>query len=124
MLSSLAALASRGLPYRSLLPTFPLLILQAATCAIVFFGGSWHDGAVAALCGAVTGVIEWALSKTGKVGGVITDVSVGAATGAIAGAFYRFHDPTYCITSITLGTLYWFFYGTAFVIGILEIIGD
>ena len=27
-----------------------------------------------------------------------------------------------CLPAVYLGTLYWFFYGTAFVIGILEII--
>ena len=40
----------------------------------------------------------------------------------IGGLFYRFHEgEDYCLQAIFLGTLYWFFYGTAFVIGLLEI---
>jgi hypothetical protein len=47
---------------------------------------------------------------------------LGLATGAIGGLFYRYGGGQYCLTAISLGTLYWFFYGTAFVIGLLEII--
>lgn len=42
-------------------------------------------------------------------------------TGIIGGLWYKFVDPC-CLNAVFLGTLYWFFYGTAFVIGILEII--
>lgn len=34
----------------------------------------------------------------------------------------RFHEANYCLTAVSLGTMYWFFYGTAFVMGLLEII--
>merc|ERR1740133_132924 len=52
----------------------------------------------------------------------MNDVIVGMVTGTIVGLFYRFQGGHQCLTAITLGTLYWFFYGTAFVIGLLEII--
>jgi len=47
---------------------------------------------------------------------------VGIVTGAITGAAYLHMEEDICISSILLGTLYWFFYGTAFVVGLLEII--
>jgi len=48
---------------------------------------------------------------------------VGISTGIIGSLFYRYTEQQTCLPAIFLGTLYWFFYGTAFVIGILEIIG-
>ena len=59
---------------------------------------------------------------TGKAGKTLLDVFVGMSTGIIGGLFYRYTSTTPCLSSIFLGTLYWFFYGTAFVIGVLEII--
>jgi len=53
----------------------------------------------------------------------LTDVLVGISTGIIGSLFYRYTEQQTCLPAIFLGTLYWFFYGTAFVIGILEIIG-
>ena len=63
--------------------------------------------------GIAAGLIEMAMGYLGTTGKVILDVLVGTATGAIAGLFYR-SSPTHCLSSIFLGTLYWFFYGTAF----------
>ncbi len=45
---------------------------------------------------------------------------IGTQTGIIGGLWY-IHIGPYCLSAIFLGTLYWFFYGTAFVIGLLEI---
>lgn len=95
---------------------------QAATCAIIFFGGSYGDAGVAAICGFVAGLIEWGIGTVGGDFKILNDIIVGTATGIIASLFYQYESPTYCLKGIFLGTLYWFFYGTAFVIGILEII--
>ena len=98
---------------------------EAATCAVIFFGGDFTDAGVAALCGFATGFVEMCL---GFLSGqfrelkILTDVIVGITTGLIGGLFYNYSEEGYCLRSIFLGTLYWFFYGTAFVIGILEII--
>ena len=60
-----------------------------------------------------------------KVGGeatILIDPFVGCLTGVIGGLFYRHHEDEYCLSAIFLGTMYWFFYGTAFVVGLLEIL--
>lgn len=96
--------------------------LEAATCAVIFFGGDWLDGAIAAVCGLASGIVEYILSRLGKDYKILTDMVVGVVTGLIGGFFYYYHSGGACISSVFLGTLYWYFYGTAFVIGILEII--
>ncbi len=117
---------------------------QAATCAVIFFSGQWIDAGIAAVCGLAAGLVEFGLSCVGGQATVLLDILVGIVTGIIGGLFFRFmpsgqeclDDPTPnsdgtitdacdaapCLSSIYLGTLYWFFYGTAFVIGILEIV--
>eukprot|EP00986_Skeletonema_menzelii_P015103 scaffold11045_cov138-Skeletonema_menzelii.AAC.9 len=111
---------------------------QAATCAVIFFSGEWIDAWVAAVCGLAAGLVEYALSCVGGQATVLLDILVGIVTGIIGGAVFRYTDAgdecitdhlntaackaAPCLSSIYLGTLYWFFYGTAFVIGILEII--
>mmetsp|Transcript_24792 Transcript_24792/g.35482 ORF Transcript_24792/g.35482 Transcript_24792/m.35482 type:complete len:687 (-) Transcript_24792:147-2207(-) len=117
---------------------------QAATCAVIFFSGAWIDAGIAAVCGLAAGLVEYALSCVGGQATVLLDILVGIVTGLVGGLFFRFmpdgqaclNDPipdldgtvsaaciaAPCLPSIYLGTLYWFFYGTAFVIGILEIV--
>lgn len=107
----------RGFPGRLML--YPAL---SSTCAVIFFGGDWGDAGVAAICGIATGLIEYALTTIGGEATVLVDLAVGMITGVIGGLFYRFDGGRYCLSSIFLGTLYWYFYGTAFVIGLLEII--
>jgi len=94
----------------------------AATCAVIFFGGDWVDAGVAAICGVATGLFEYALVTIGGEAKILIDLFAGMITGIIGALFYRFNGETYCLSAIFLGTLYWYFYGTAFVIGILEII--
>ena len=94
----------------------------AATCAVIFFSGSWRDAGIAALCGLATGLLEWFLCWIGGEAMVLIDISCGTITGIIGGLFYRFGGESNCLSSIFLGTLYWYFYGTAFVLGLLEII--
>jgi len=100
---------------------------QAATCAMIFFHGDRNDALPALASGFVTGLVEYGLSSIGGDALKLLDISVGLATGIVGGLFYRFRengngDSIYCLSSIFMGTLYWFFYGTAFVIGLLEII--
>ena len=98
---------------------------QALTCAVIFFGGGWVDGGVAAVCGLAAGLVEWALGNVGEPGPVILDTVVGVTTGVVGSLFHAYVPGvkgTLCLSSIYLGTMYWFFYGTAFVIGLLEII--
>ena len=98
---------------------YPLL---ANTCCVIFFGGDWRDFWVTTVCGIVTGLIEVACDHAGPMGGMVKDTVVGTATGIIGGLAYQHFGGELCLASIFLGTLYWFFYGTAFVIGLLEII--
>lgn len=114
--------AKSGLFFRDVPGRLVLYPIEAATCTVIFFSGDWQDAGVAALCGFVAGLVEWLAGSTFGEHKLLTDIIVGTATGAIGSLFYRFHDPTYCLSGIFLGTLYWFFYGTAFVIGILEIV--
>mmetsp|Transcript_1992 Transcript_1992/g.4201 ORF Transcript_1992/g.4201 Transcript_1992/m.4201 type:complete len:681 (-) Transcript_1992:154-2196(-) len=95
--------------------------LQASMCAIIFFNGGWIDAAIAAICGLVAGFVEYTLSYVGGQAKMLIDVTVGLTTGIIGGLWYKFQGQG-CLSAIFLGTLYWFFYGTAFVIGLLEII--
>lgn len=114
--TAMSGLFLRDTPGRLVL--YPLL---AATCAVVFFNGKWIDAGVAAICGLASGLLEWALSYTGGQAKVLIDVVVGLSTGVIGGLWYNYAGAC-CLSSVFLGTLYWFFYGTAFVIGLLEII--
>mmetsp|Transcript_26409 Transcript_26409/g.60849 ORF Transcript_26409/g.60849 Transcript_26409/m.60849 type:complete len:396 (+) Transcript_26409:987-2174(+) len=78
---------------------------------------------VAALCGFAAGLVEWTLSSIGGNATKLLDVSAGLVTGIVGSLFYRFNtEGKYCLSAIFMGTLYWFFFGTAFVIGLLEII--
>mmetsp|Transcript_59870 Transcript_59870/g.134478 ORF Transcript_59870/g.134478 Transcript_59870/m.134478 type:complete len:632 (-) Transcript_59870:122-2017(-) len=114
--------AKTGLFLRTYPGRLVLLPAMSATCAVIFFGGRAQDAAVAALCGLVCGLFAYGLQLVGGEATMLEDLFVGSMTGAIGGLFYRFHDQTYCLSAIFLGTMYWFFYGTAFVLGLLEIL--
>jgi len=118
-----------GLLFRSNPGRLVLYPFQAATCCMIFFSGDLRDAGVAAVCGLVAGLIEWALSSKNVVRNVneskiLIDTLIGMSTGVIAGLFYKYLGEEICLRSVFLGTLYWFFYGTAFVIGLLEIIAS
>jgi len=113
--------AKSGLFLRDFPGRLVLYPLEAATCAVIFFSGDWYDAGVAAVCGLAAGIVEYILVTIGGDAKVLIDVLVGCMTGIIGGLFYRFDGEKTCLPAVFLGTLYWFFYGTAFVIGILEI---
>ena len=112
--------AKSGIFLRDFPGRLVLYPMVASTCAVIFFSGDWTDFGIAALCGLASGLVEMFLGKVGA--GILTDVMVGTITGIIGGLFYRYGGEDVCLSAIFLGNLYWFFYGTAFVIGILEII--
>lgn len=114
--------AKSGLFLRDFPGRLILYPLQAGTCAVIFFSGHWLDGGVAAVCGVAAGLIEYMLGLVGGRAKVLLDVIVGLSTGLIGGLWYRHGGENICLSSVFLGTLYWFFYGTAFVIGLLEIV--
>lgn len=95
--------------------------LEAATCALAFFEGDWFSALVALVTGTAGGLIEGVFTKVGGEVKYAIDFLVGVSTGMISMLVYELHGP-YCFKAVFLGTLYWFFYGTAFVIGLLEII--
>ncbi len=106
-----------GLIYRKNPGRLILYPLQAATCCMIFFSGDLRDAAVAAVCGLVAGLIEWALSSKKIVRNVnetklMIDCFIGLSTGVIAGLFYHFFlelsQETVCLRSVFLGTLYWY----------------
>ena len=101
-----------------------LIVLPAmsSTCAVIFFGGTHKEAGVAALCGLVTGLLEYGLLRVGGEATLLIDLAVGLFTGIIGSLFWELHEPKYCLVSIFMGTLYWFFYGTAFVVGLVEIL--
>lgn len=115
--------AKSGLFLRDFPGRLILYPLEAGTCAVIFFSGNWIDAAIAALCGFAAGLVEYALvSFGGPAARSLIDVFVGLSTGIIGGLFVNYVNEGICISSVFLGVLYWFFYGTAFVIGLLEII--
>ena len=101
-----------------------LIVLPAmsSTCAVIFFGGTEREAGVAAICGLVTGLIEYGLCRVGGEATLLIDLAVGLITGVIGSLFYHYDGERYCLSSIFMGTLYWFFYGTAFVVGLVEIL--
>ena len=91
-----------------------------------FFGGDIWDGLIATICGLSADIIEFLMCTLGGDTKIRIDILVGISTGII-GSFFMYRDTEdiesqVCLPEVFMGALYWFFYGTAFVIGILEII--
>ena len=56
---------------------------------------------MAAVCGLVTGVIEWGAAYTGQTGKVTLDVTVGVASGLITGLVYNHMGESLCMSSVS-----------------------
>ena len=69
--------AKSGLFLRDFPGRLVLYPLQAATCAVIFFTGTWIDAGVAAICGLAAGLFEYLLSWVGGQATVLIDVVVG-----------------------------------------------
>lgn len=107
----------RDFPGRLIL--YPAL---SSTCAVIFFGGDWEDAGIAAITGLATGISTLLIESMGSQFGVLVDIAGGLLTGLIGALFFHYNGRTTCLKSVFLGTLYWFFYGTAFTVGLLEIV--
>lgn len=95
----------------------------ATTCCGIFFGGGSKDMGIAAVCGLVAGLIDMFAGNAGhNTVKIMIDCLVGISSGAICGLTWEYWGQDICFSAILLGTLYWFFYGTAFVLGLLEIV--
>lgn len=109
--------AASGLFLRDFPGRLILYPLEAATCAVIFFGGDWTDAGVAAVTGLCAGIVEWFLVSLNNDAKILVDILAGITTGIVGGLFYNYLEASTCLPSVFLGVLYWFFYGTAFVIG-------
>ena len=76
-----------------------LIVLPAmsSTCAVIFFGGTHREAGVAAICGLVTGLIEYGLVRVGGEATMLIDLAVGLVTGIIGSLFYHFDGENYCL---------------------------
>lgn len=93
---------------------------KAAMYTIVFFGGDFRDAGIAAICGCFGGFIEVTLKNLDL--SIIKELTVGISTGVIGGLFFYYQDESTCLRAIFMATLHWYFFGTAFVVGLLEIL--
>lgn len=93
---------------------------KASMYALVFFGGNWRDAGIAAICGCFGGLTEWTLKELDL--SIVKDLTVGMITGVIGGLFYEYQSEETCLRAIFMATLHWYFFGTAFVVGLLEIL--
>ncbi len=92
---------------------------KAAMYTVVFFGGGWRDSGIAAICGILGGITEWTLKKLDL--SIVKELVVGIITGVVGGFFYL-DNPKTCLNAIFMATLHWYFFGTAFVVGLMEIL--
>mmetsp|Transcript_37687 Transcript_37687/g.82574 ORF Transcript_37687/g.82574 Transcript_37687/m.82574 type:complete len:532 (+) Transcript_37687:96-1691(+) len=94
--------------------------LMACTCATVYFNGTWLDLGFAAACGAASGIVAWIATMHEQLSGVM-DYLAAIFTAMIATAAVTNYPDSACFSAQVLGTLYWFLYGTAFVLSLYEI---
>lgn len=97
-----------------------IIPLMSSTCATTYFNGGWLDFGFAAACGAASGLVAWVATMHEQLAGV-SDYLAAIVTAMIATAAVTTFPDSTCFSSQVLGTLYWFLYGTAFVISIYEI---
>ena len=105
----------RDFPGRAL-----IIPLMASTCTTVYFNGTWLDLGFSAACGAASGLVAWIATMHEQLAGV-SDYLAAIVTAMISTAAVTTFPDSACFSSQVLGTLYWFLYGTAFVISLYEI---
>mmetsp|Transcript_6118 Transcript_6118/g.17118 ORF Transcript_6118/g.17118 Transcript_6118/m.17118 type:complete len:548 (-) Transcript_6118:315-1958(-) len=97
-----------------------IIPLMASTCATVYFNGTWLDLGFSAACGVASGLVAWIATMHEQLAGVC-DYLAAIVTAMISTAAVTTFPDSACFSSQVLGTLYWFLYGTAFVISLYEI---
>lgn len=105
----------RDFPGRAL-----VIPIMAASCATVFFGGTWYDFGFAAACGLAAGIVAWIGAVYDQLTGIV-DYMAAVFTAMIAVATISSFPDSACYSAQVLGTLYWFLYGTAYVLSLYEI---
>lgn len=105
----------RQFPWRAL-----VIPLMSFTCATVYFGGTWYDLGFSAVCGTVAAIVAWISTLHEQLTGVM-DYVVAILVAMISVASVLVYPDNACFSAQVMGTLYWFFYGTAFVISLYEI---
>lgn len=106
--------------YREFPGSVFIIPLMASTCATVYFQGTWIDFGFVAACGAASGLVAWVATMHEQLAGV-SDYLAAIITAMISVAAVTTFPDSACFSSQVLGTMYWFLYGTAFVISIFEI---
>jgi uncharacterized membrane protein YjjP (DUF1212 family) len=106
----------RDFPGRALVLPF-----MACTCATVYFEGTWHDLYWSATTGLLCGLIAWGCSVWPQLFGVM-DILVAITTAMMTIAAVTAQPESTCFSAQVLGNLYWFLYGTAYVLSVYEII--
>lgn len=94
--------------------------LMAASCAGVYFEGTWPDVGFAAVCGVAGGIVAWCGVLNNQIQ-AIADYLAAIFVAMISVGFVHAFPDSACFSAEVFGTLYWFLYGTAFVISIYEV---
>lgn len=108
--------------YRDLPSRIFVIPIMAATCAAVFFDGTWIDFGVAGLLGLMAGLLHLLCSSICPELKSLQDflISIATGMGAVAAVAIIGRDQS-CFSAQLLGTLYWFLVGTAFVLSLYEV---
>lgn len=108
--------------YRDLPSRIFVIPIMAATCAAVFFDGTWIDFGVAGLLGLMAGLLHLLCSSICPELKSLQDflISIATGMGAVAAVVIIGRDQS-CFSAQLLGTLYWFLVGTAFVLSLYEV---
>ena len=136
----IAAVLDECLPQLRALHTAPALhgptsqcvasAVAAAGCALVFWSGSWYDGALAAACGGVVGLLGLLFNGTwGNRAGVRRIAGYELCAAACVSLLTRFaaaaaasgSTPPVCASAVRLGALQWLLQGWDITVAFIEL---
>jgi len=107
--------------YRSM-PGRILVIIMLATCSsFAFFKGTWVDIGFAGLTACAAGIIHYSAVSGNHLVGKTQDMLVSIVAALIATIGMTVSPNGTCFSAEVMGTLFWFLYGTAFMISLTEI---
>ena len=104
--------------------------IAAAGCALVFWSGSWYDGALAAACGGVVGILGLVFNGTwGNRAGVRRIAGYELCAAACVALLTRFaaaaavsgSTPPVCASAVRLGALQWLLQGWDITVAFIEL---